>query len=171
MREGNTFALHDINAHGGRVEQHVNDVIVQKVDLVDVQETTIGLGKHAGLEVALALLDGLFDIKGPDDAVFGGADGQVDKGRGAGVRGRLRLLSAKRSLHSVHQVPGLSGSQPKRQSSTTRTCGKRAAKARAAVDLAVPRSPRIRTPPMRVSTAFRISARRMRSWPTMAVNG
>ena len=54
-----------------------------------------------------------------------------------------------RSRHSVHQVAGLSGSQPKRQSLTTFTKGNKAARARAAVDLAVPRSPRINTPPMR----------------------
>ena len=40
-----------------------------------------------------------------------------------------------------------------------------------AVDLAVPRSPRINTPPMRGSTAFSTRARFMRSCPTMAVNG
>jgi len=43
--------------------------------------------------------------------------------------------------------------------------------ARAAVDFAVPRSPRIKTPPIRGLTAFNTSARRMRSWPTIAVNG
>src|SRR5215216_1800754 len=78
---------------------------------------------------------------------------------------------SNRSLHSVHQVEGLSGSHPKRQSFTTFTLGNNAAKAREAVDFAVPRSPRIRTPPMRVSTAFKMSARRMRSCPTIAVNG
>src|SRR5215216_7091027 len=78
---------------------------------------------------------------------------------------------SNRSLHSVHQVLGLFGSQPKRQSFTTFTLGSNAANARAAVDLAVPRSPRIKTPPMRVSTAFKMSARRMRSCPTIAVNG
>ena len=70
---------------------------------------------------------------------------------------------ATRSRHSVHQVVGWSGSQPKRQSLTTATCGSRAARARAAVDLAVPRSPRINTPPMRGSTAFKTRARFMRS--------
>src|SRR5215208_3455444 len=80
-------------------------------------------------------------------------------------------VPSKRSLHSVHQVLGLSGSQPKRQSFTTFTLGSSAARAREAVDLAVPRSPRIKTPPIRVSTALRMSARRMRSCPTIAVNG
>src|SRR5574339_1137506 len=83
----------------------------------------------------------------------------------------LLLTPLKRSLHSVHQVLGLSGSQPKRQSSTTLTLGSRAASEREAVDLAVPRSPRIKTPPMRVSTAFKMSARLIRSCPTIAVNG
>src|SRR3990172_8197367 len=79
--------------------------------------------------------------------------------------------AAARSRHSVHHVVGESGSQPKRQSATTFTSGNSAASARAAVDLAVPRSPRIRTPPMRGLTAFRTRARHMRSWPTMAVRG
>jgi hypothetical protein len=37
--------------------------------------------------------------------------------------------------------------------------------------LAVPRSPRISTPPMLLLIAFRINACFMRSWPTMAVKG
>ena len=49
--------------------------------------------------------------------------------------------------------------------------GAGSARARAAVDLAVPRSPRISTPPMRGLTALRMSARRIRFWPTMAVKG
>ena len=44
------------------------------------------------------------------------------------------LFPANRSLHSVHQVLGLSGSQPKRQSSTTLTLGRSAASERDAVD-------------------------------------
>src|SRR6266498_2081622 len=81
------------------------------------------------------------------------------------------VAPVNRSLHSVHHVDGLSGSQPKRQSSTTFTLGSSAANAREAVDFAVPRSPRINTPPMRVSTAFKMRARLMRSCPTIAVNG
>jgi hypothetical protein len=39
------------------------------------------------------------------------------------------------------------------------------------VDFAVPRSPRIKTPPIRGLTALRIRARNIRSCPTMAENG
>ncbi|KAA3656893.1 MAG: hypothetical protein DWQ04_29705, partial [Chloroflexi bacterium] len=49
--------------------------------------------------------------------------------------------------------------------------GSKAASARDAVDFAVPRSPRIRTPPICGLTAFRINARIIFSCPTMAVNG
>ena len=69
------------------------------------------------------------------------------------------------------QVEGRSGSSLKGESATTRTSGSSAASARAAVDLPVPRSPRMSTPPMRMSIALRIRARFMRSWPTMAVKG
>ena len=63
------------------------------------------------------------------------------------------------------------GSQAKGQSATTAISGRRSARARAAVDFAVPRSPRISTPPIALLMAFRIRARFMRSWPTMAVKG
>ncbi len=91
-------------------------------------------------------------------------------GVGINIDGSSSPLAAL-SRHSVHHVAGFSGSQPKWQSTTTFTLGSKAARARAAVDLAVPRSPRIRTPPMRGSTALRIRARRMRCCPTIAVNG
>ena len=78
---------------------------------------------------------------------------------------------AARSRHSVHHVVGSSGLHLNRHLATTLTSGSSAASARAAVDLAVPRSPRIKTPPIRGLTAFSVSARRMRSCPTIAVNG
>ncbi len=73
--------------------------------------------------------------------------------------------------HSSQRWAGSFGSQPKRQPWMTFCSGSSFAKARAAVDFAVPRSPMINTPPMRGSTAFKISARFIFSCPTMAVNG
>ena len=49
--------------------------------------------------------------------------------------------------------------------------GSKAARARIAVDLPVPRSPSASTPPMLGSTAQRLSDRRSSSWPTIAVKG
>src|SRR4029077_14045403 len=57
------------------------------------------------------------------------------------------------------------------QPSTTSCSGSSRASARTAVDLPVPFSPRIRTPPMVGTTAFRIRASFIESWPTIAVKG
>jgi len=97
--------------------------------------------------------------------------GRLMKGVGRRMTGKGSLEAAARSMHSVHQWVGSCGSQPKRQPSIASSSGRRAAKARAAVDLAVPRSPRMSTPPMRGSTALSTRARRMRSCPTIAVKG
>ena len=75
--------------HGCRVEQQVDDVIVEQVDLVDVEQAPVGGGQHARLEVALAFLDRLLDIQRAHHPVFGGRDGQVDKGGAAELDGEL----------------------------------------------------------------------------------
>ena len=54
---------------------------------------------------------------------------------------------------------------------TNGASGSRAANARAAVDLAVPRGPLTSTPPMRGSIATSSKARCSNGWPTNAVNG
>ncbi len=66
---------------------------------------------------------------------------------------------ASRSRHRSHSASMLPGSQPNGQSATTSISGSSAARARAAVDFAVPRSPRISTPPICEEMAFRMSAR------------
>src|SRR5207248_558029 len=76
-----------------------------------------------------------------------------------------------RSWHSSHQVAGRVGSQPNRQLATVGSSGSSAARARAAVDLAVPFSPRTNTPPILGLTAFKRRPSFIRSWPTNAVNG
>ena len=75
MGEGDAFALDNIDAHGGRVEQQVDHVVVQQVDFINIKQAAVGGCQHARLEVALALLDGFLDIQGADDSVFSGADG------------------------------------------------------------------------------------------------
>ncbi|MCF0088373.1 hypothetical protein B0E37_03444 [Streptomyces sp. MH192] len=72
---------------------------------------------------------------------------------------------------SGHPGSGRAGSHEKRQPGTTSTAGSSAVSARTAVDLAVPFSPRTRTPPTAGDTAFSSSASRRSSWPTTAVNG
>src|SRR6266478_1373193 len=49
--------------------------------------------------------------------------------------------------------------------------GSRVVRARAAVDLPVPRRPQIKTPPIAASMALRMRASRILCCPTMALNG
>ena len=75
---------------------------------------------------------------------------------------------AWQSMQSDSRSLGLS---PKRQPATTCCSGRSRASARTAVDLPVPFSPRIRTPPMLGLIALRTRAIFIRSWPTMALKG
>ena len=171
VAEADALALDHVDAHRRRVEQQVHHVVVEQVDLVHVEQAAIGRGQHARLEMALALLDGPLDVQRADHAVLGGADRQVHEAGAPAARPAALSPRASRSRQLSHSVSMPLGSQEKGQSATTSISGSSAARARAAVDLAVPRSPRISTPPMLLLIAFRISARFMRSWPTMAVKG
>src|SRR6266851_153860 len=78
---------------------------------------------------------------------------------------------SKRRRQSVHSASLSEGSQPKWQPSTTSCSGRSLASARTAVDLPVPFSPRMRTPPIVGTMALRINASFIDSWPTIAVKG
>src|SRR5882762_8050486 len=91
---------------------------------------------------------------------------------------RMRLLWEGRrpadlslARQSSQRASLTEGSQPKWQPSTTSCSGRSLARARTAVDLPVPFSPRMRTPPMVGTTALRIRASFIDSWPTIAVKG
>ena len=171
MAEADPLALDHVDAHRRRIQQQIDHVIVEQVDLVHVEQAAIGRRQHARLEVALAVLDGRLDVQRADDPIFGRADRQVHEAgapRGSSAASR-RAPGGRGSCRTAMSRP--LGSQENGQSATTSISGSSAARARAAVDLAVPRSPRISTPPMPLLMAFRIRARFMRSWPTMAVKG
>ena len=44
MGERDAFAFHHVNAHGGRVEQNIHDVIIEQIHLVDIEQSSIGVG-------------------------------------------------------------------------------------------------------------------------------
>ena len=171
MGEADAFALDHIHAHRRRVQQQINHMIIEQVHFIYIQDATIGIRQHTGVEMAFALLNRFFNIERSDHAVFGRADGQIDKADLARFETGSSSPLSWRSRTLSDQVSGRLGSSLKGESATTSISGKRTANARAAVDLPVPRSPRMRTPPIRMSMALSISARFMRSCPTMAVKG
>ena len=61
-------------AHRRGVEQHIDEVVVQEVHLVDVQNTAVGRGEQTRLKGPLTVPKHLLQIEGTDDAVLGCAD-------------------------------------------------------------------------------------------------
>jgi hypothetical protein len=170
VAEADALALDHVDAHRGGVEQQVNDVVVEQVDLVHVQQPAVRRRQHARLEVALALLDGFSMSSVPTTRSSVALTGRSTKRVRRDVNGQ-HLSAGQPVAAVVAQESWPFGSHANGQSATTWISGSSAASARAAVDLAVPRSPRISTPPMPLLMALRMRARFILSWPTMAVKG
>ena len=49
VRHGDALPLDDVDAHRRRVEEHVAEVVVEEVDLVDVEDPAVRLGEQPGL--------------------------------------------------------------------------------------------------------------------------
>jgi hypothetical protein len=77
VRDPVAFDVHP--AHRRGVEQHVHQMVVQQVHLVDVQHAAVGAGQESGREGVFAVAQHLLQIQRSDDAVLGGADGQLDQ--------------------------------------------------------------------------------------------
>src|SRR3974377_1888708 len=99
----------------------------------------------------------------------------VPSGRSTTGMGRQRTGNAsplaRRSRQASHLSSACSGWQWKGQPVTMGMGGRSAARPRAAVDLAVPFSPRTSTPPRRGLMALRIRAFLSNSWHTRRANG
>jgi len=110
---------------------------------------------------------GLFDVDGAANPVFGGSKGRSTIGTFCGQRKFCLLLQQLPDV-VTHQV-GIVRVAVEGSSATTVICGNKSANARIVVDLPVPRSPIIITPP--IFNTFNSKANFISSWPTMAVKG
>ena len=109
MRHRDPLALDGVLPHRRGVEEHVDDVVVEEVHLVDVEDVAVGLGEHAGLELLLAALDRRLDVDRTDDAILGRVDGQLhDAHAAAPTRQRFAAL-AHASVHSEALQIGVIG--------------------------------------------------------------
>ena len=77
VRDAVAFDVHP--AHRGGVEQHVDQVVVQQVDLVDVQHAAVCAGQQSRREGVLTVAQHTLQVQRADHAVLGGADGQLDQ--------------------------------------------------------------------------------------------
>ncbi len=78
MDDRHALPLDDVDPHGGRIQEDVDQVVVEEVDLVDVEDVAVGVTQDTRLETALPLLDGALDVESADDPVLGRVDGELD---------------------------------------------------------------------------------------------
>ena len=77
VAHADAFPFDRVPAGGRRIQQYVDQVVVEQVDFIDIQKTAIRLGQQAGLEGPHAFAKGLFDVDGAAKPVFSGPQGQV----------------------------------------------------------------------------------------------
>jgi len=78
MPHAQAFALDDVLARGGHVDQQIDQVVLEQVDLVEVQEAAVGAGQQPGLEGLDALGQCALEVERADHAVLGRSERQVD---------------------------------------------------------------------------------------------
>ena len=78
MAYRNALPLHVVASHSRGVQQHVNQVIIEQIYLVNVEDAPVSGGNQARLKALAAGLDGLLNVQGTDQPVFAGAHRQVN---------------------------------------------------------------------------------------------
>ncbi len=89
-------ALHADGPHGGRVEQEIDEMVVQQVDFVDVQDPAMRICQQTRLEVDGAVAQRLLEIDRTCDAILRRADGQLDQSHRPGFHGCVGFERAVR---------------------------------------------------------------------------
>ena len=82
------LALHVVHAQRGRVEQQVDQVVVEQVDLVHVEHPAVRGGQQPGLEGGRARGQHALDVQRTGQPVFGGAHRELGQRDQAELRGR-----------------------------------------------------------------------------------
>ena len=77
MSHGYAFAFHDIDAHGGGVEKDIGHMIVQEIDLVYVEDASIGSRQNARFQGFDAFLDGPLYIQRAYYSILRGTQWQI----------------------------------------------------------------------------------------------
>ena len=77
VRHRHAVALDVRATHRGRVEQQVDEVVVQEVDLVDVEHAPVGVGEQPGLVGPHPFGQRALQVQRPDEPVLGRPDRQL----------------------------------------------------------------------------------------------
>jgi hypothetical protein len=98
MRNGNALALHRVDSHRRGVEQDVDEVVGEKIDLVDVQNAPVRGGEQPRLKGAPPFPQGALEIECPQHAIFRGAQRQVNERDRGLYYGSLRQRRTMRTF-------------------------------------------------------------------------
>ena len=92
----NPLALDVADPQCRRVQQQVDEMVVQQVDFIHVQQAAVRRGEHARLVGGDAFGQRALDVQRADEAVLGGADGQLrELGRPGVLRGAGRMRAVR----------------------------------------------------------------------------
>ena len=93
MPDRDALALHVVHAQRGRVEQQVDEVVVEQVDLVHVEHPAVRRGQQPGLEGGGARGQHALDVQRAGQPVLGGPHRELGQGdRAASGCQRVRVV-------------------------------------------------------------------------------
>ena len=105
MAHREAFPFDDILAGGRDVEEEIDEMVLQKVDLVHIEKAAIGLGEKPRLEAPLAGQERVFQIEPADDAILARPERQIDD--------RDRHLLHVRRFAGLERGPALGAKAPR----------------------------------------------------------
>ena len=89
------FALDTVLARRGLIDEEIHQVVFQQVDLIDVEKATVGLGQQPWLKDLLATGHEPLEVERTQNAIFGGAQGEVHHRHGDAFGARLGFRAAR----------------------------------------------------------------------------
>ena len=78
MTDAQSFALDDVFAGCGDIEQQIDQMIFQQIGFIDVEKPAMRAGQQSRLECLFAARQRAFQVERADDAIFRGAERQID---------------------------------------------------------------------------------------------
>ena len=111
VRDADRLALDVGAAHRGGVEEHVDEVVGQQVDLVDVEDAAVRGGEQAGLEGGHAVAQRAVEVERAEQSIGGRAHRQLDQRDGPALHGSavVRPVRAPRAVEERIGVEATAG--------------------------------------------------------------
>ena len=77
MRIGHALALHRVHTHSRSIQQHIDNMVVQQIDFINIENITVRLRQNACLKLLLAMLNRMLYIQRAHNAILCRADRQL----------------------------------------------------------------------------------------------